>query len=947
MSTILESAKAYIENTENARLAHLVSLELPGEQGVFVYFTDYFRDITYKGTTYQSGIVKRVGDVKQTKELSIYRVPVQVSGAIDQEIDRVLNSQSFLNRKIKIYRVFLDDDGDIIPMYSNGDTVTYFEGIIVTSSLDESNTVKGKGRSIITWNCASKLYALDAVNGRLTDDASHRGLINVNGVMQPSGAAKKPEYQLDKGFFHANKSVKLLAEYQTKEKRYRLKKRRAGGFRGLMGQKHYDMEEYWADVVKEVDMDINLTAKYIPVVYGVQKVSGIPIFFDTDIANPEEVWAVYAFCEGEVDGFLDIYFGDNPMICISENDKSKRACIGMKRTNGDTIGALAPEGGRSVPSTHGQHYVYDDGNGPIEFWTFHGSSTQSASKELVSKAASGEFKLQNDNNYGAEYWDDSFKLLDTAYLVVKYELNENRTSIPEVSAEVQGKKVPVYHKDGSITNDKTSLNLAWQTLDYLRSNTYGAGLTLDEINLSSVQECADLMDAIDSSYQPDWVPYWRYLGWTDYQEENRQILQGSAILSTSDTVFKNVQALIAQFDASLNIVSGKYTLTMEADKPVVYDIDEGDIIDGSLKVADNSMENKYNSVQASIIDPASAWGSNTITFFNKDYKVEDNGKDRKANITFPFITNYYTARTRAEYYLKKSRYNRTVTFELPFTFLWLYPNANITLTKKRYKWDKKHFLIQNMTWKTNGRISVTAREYAPDVFINSPQTDNSDEQIPEVVVGVLPPRDLTYAPRVGESKVGLNGTLSWLPSLTKRVTYYTIKYTGLTDLITVPVTGTESLNARLEFPLYNLAEGEYTFEVRAVSPEGDTSLPATLVVHVNPSAILPKVENLRLINRTDTSDRVFIGKDVELLWDELLEGSLVSGFKYRLRFMDGDTGEVLRDTTTTSVGYTYTYVTNKEDYKRVHGTLGISRNILIHIRGEADNNITSIDWTVL
>ncbi|QQO38503.1 tail length tape-measure protein [Vibrio phage VPG01] len=947
MSSILESAKKYIEETEKINLAHLVSLELPGEQGAFVYFTDYFRDITYRGQVYKSGIVKKLGDVKQTKELTIFRVPVQIAGAVDEEIDRVLNSKSFLNRKIRIDTVFLDAAGEIIPIYSDGSTLNYFEGVIVTSAVTESNTVKGKGRANITWTCASKLYSLDAINGRLTDDTSHRGLINVNGVMQPSGSAKKPEYQLDKGFFHANKSIKLLAEYQTKEKRYRLKKRRAGGFRGLMGQKHYDMEEYWANVIKEVDMDINLTAKYLPVLYGVQKVAGIPIFFDTDINNPEEVWAVYAFCEGEIDGFLDIFFGDNPMICISENDQSKRACIGMKRNNGDTIGALAPASGRTAPSKHGEHYIYDDGNGPIDFWTFHGSLTQDAAKVLVDKAAAGAFKLQNDGNYGAEYWDDSFKLTDTAYLVVKFELNENRTSIPEVSAEIQGKKIPVYHEDGTVTADKTSLNLAWQTLDYLRSTTYGAGITLDEIDLASVRECAKYMDVIDTSYDPDWVPYWRYLGWTDYSAENRQLIQGSALLSTSDTVYKNVQSLIAQFEASLNIVNGKYTLTMEANRPVSYDINEGSIIEGSLKVDDISMENKFNSIQASIIDPANAWNSNTITFFNKDYKIEDNGKDRKANITFPFITNYYTARTRAEYYLRKSRYNRTVTFELPFTFLWLYPNASITLTKKRYNWDNKPFLVQDVTWKANGHIMVTAREYAPDVFINSGQTDNSDDQIPDVVVSVLPPRDLQYDPKLGEPEVGLNGTLSWLPSLTKRVAYYTIKYTGLVDLITVPVSGTAPLNSRVTMPLYNLAEREYTFEVRAVSPDGDTSLPAKLVVNVNPSAILPKIENLRLINRTDTSSKVFIGKDVELMWDELLEGASVSGFRYRLRFLDGDTGEVLRDTTTTSSSFIYTYGMNKEDYKRTHGTLGICRNIIIYIRGEADNNITSIDWTIL
>ena len=44
----------------------------------------------------------------------------------------------------------------------------------------------------------------------------------------PSGAAKRPEYQEDYGFYHANKSVAFLGKYQTKEERYKLKSRRRG-----------------------------------------------------------------------------------------------------------------------------------------------------------------------------------------------------------------------------------------------------------------------------------------------------------------------------------------------------------------------------------------------------------------------------------------------------------------------------------------------------------------------------------------------------------------------------------------------------------------------------------------------------------------------------------------------------------------------------------------------
>lgn len=64
------------------------------------------------------------------------------------------------------------------------------------------------------------------MNGRYTDDASHRGLEVVNGQLQPSNGAKRPEYQEDYGFFHSNKSTTILAKYQVKEERYKLQSKK-------------------------------------------------------------------------------------------------------------------------------------------------------------------------------------------------------------------------------------------------------------------------------------------------------------------------------------------------------------------------------------------------------------------------------------------------------------------------------------------------------------------------------------------------------------------------------------------------------------------------------------------------------------------------------------------------------------------------------------------------
>ena len=64
----------------------------------------------------------------------------------------------------------------------------------------------------------------------------------------------------------------------------------------------------------------NLDAKYLPVVYGVGKIPGIPIFVDTLNSDNSVIFTAYALSEGEIGGIYDIHFDGTPSVCIDEND---------------------------------------------------------------------------------------------------------------------------------------------------------------------------------------------------------------------------------------------------------------------------------------------------------------------------------------------------------------------------------------------------------------------------------------------------------------------------------------------------------------------------------------------------------------------------------------------------------------------------------------------------
>lgn len=944
MSFLSDAGKKALQDLDYVSIGHLITLQLPGSGSNYVYLTDFRKDLVHDGKTFVSGRIKSVGDVRQTKSLTSFDVPIQVTGLKDDELSRALNSTAYMGNSIKIERVFLDHTDTYIQLTDTSPAIIYFQGEIKSIGIRDDLKLQGNSQSTITWTCSSLLNNFNRVNGRITDDASHRGLVDQGGKLVPSGSAKKIAYQTDKGFFHSNQSISVLAQYQTKERRYKLVSKKGKGLKGLLGIKSYETQEYWETVTKEVDMDINLSAKYLPVIYGVQRTPGIPIFVDTPVNNPNEVWAVYAFCEGEIDGFLDFYIDDQPLICVNDTDGNNRVCFGNKRYRGDTISVARPVGGapassNSAPTIHGQQYTFNDGSGSIDFWVYHGKSDQTATQELVTRAQNKFFKLQHLRNYGPEYWDDNFKLLDTAYVVMRIDISEERTSIPPIEAEIQGKKVAIYDENGIVSNDKTSLNFAWQTLDYMSSNIYGAGIPLELLPIDSFIESAKLMDLIDASYDPTWVPYWRYLGWDRAAPEYRQIMQGSTVFDTSAEVFKNLQAILIQADASVNIINGKYRYSVEALRTPVADIHIDDIKEGSFSLLDTSSMNKYNSIQASISDPANSWNTTAVTFYNETFLQEDFNKENKGNVTFPFITNYYTARARAERLLKKSRLTKKTTFVLPFRYADLAPNDPITFTHPRYKWDKKEFMIEDLRWTRYGDIQVTLVEYSKDVFINSDQTDNSSNQDNSVIVDVLPPTNLVFDPSDHKGEIGVQGTLKWTPSLTLGVAFYSVRRTGTTDIVTVPVAPGSS-QTEYSHIVRNLNPGIYTFQVRAVNAAGKVSAPATIEVDIDPSLNIPVVPNFRVVNVGSTSN-IFVGGDLELAWDKFSETYL--GLQYELRILNPN-GTIVR---TMTLGkdvhaFTYTLQNNIDDYRGP--TSGFYRELSAEIRAIGTGGARSVDW---
>ena len=380
--------------------------------------------------------------------------------------DKTGNSYStYMNREVFIYKAHMDVDTNAII----GEPYLIFKGIITNGQIKED---PGKSSSI-TWTLSSHWGDFSRVSGRLTVDEAHRAL-DGKGEPDPEAVIRK-EYMGDLGFMHANQSLSVMATYNEIEISYKQVDINGGWFGGKR------LREIETEVERKTDLNFNLSPKYLPIPYGVNKLDAIPIFVDTANTDSSEIYVAYAISEGQIGGLLDLYIDGNSSICVDKADSDLRSssgdnvdlvCTGRMDRGNALTGYNASQSGGSNNSYANGYVDHEDfrynvgrGGGPFSSLAFNfrkprqqiystnstgtdlaggikhtlthtiespiaahfqfhaGKPNQAANPTLVSKAATNGFKIQNDyfeNAAKNTYWTNQHQLLDTAYVVSRF-----------------------------------------------------------------------------------------------------------------------------------------------------------------------------------------------------------------------------------------------------------------------------------------------------------------------------------------------------------------------------------------------------------------------------------------------------------------------------------------------------------------------------------------------
>lgn len=457
--------------------------------------------IVYIGTAYVANITSfREGNVLRVSKVDVdlptgVALPVTVSLSSEEIISILLDKNvpeyaSFINREVYIYCAYFKDGVQV------GTPLLMFRGIISNVSFEDTDSAIK-----VSWGLTSHWGDFSQVRGRITSDSSHRAL-NENGVPQPSSALK-PIYAYDKGFAHSENSINMLSKYVVQVEKYTTKSKK--GVLGI-GAK-VKTSSYFSPEDRYTNLDFQLQAKSIPVVYGVRNLNGVPVFSDTLKDDSGTVYVVYTLCEGEIGGVYDVYIEGNSLICNDKADYDARAaqttdnavellCRG-RADRGDALGGESALSETSVSyyDTEGNEIKLDaaaweylksyfigynpptvtnitpTGTGLIDGDTlslqepqeilidfFSGKPGQKAASSLVQLAYDQQFKIQTSYWEGpstGDYWGPNHRLLDTAYVVVKVKIAEGETTIPSLEFITRGKVIDCYNYDYSYKHDST------------------------------------------------------------------------------------------------------------------------------------------------------------------------------------------------------------------------------------------------------------------------------------------------------------------------------------------------------------------------------------------------------------------------------------------------------------------------------------------------------------
>ena len=405
-------------------------------------------------------------------------------------------------------------------------------------------------------------------------------------------------------------------------------------------------------------------------VYGESKKSGSILFMEAT-NNNKRLHLVIQIASHEIQSFDTIYFNDEALSITSYSNDS----------NGIARYRITSQSRYSGVATD-----ISSGTYKVEIKQHLGSDNQLADADLVSRVSK---------------WTTNHRLRGIAYLYLnlEYDADVFPNGIPNVSAEIKGKKLFDF-RDSSTAFSK---NPALALYDYLSDTRLGLGVSTSDIDTTSFTSIANICDQnITLS-----------TGGTEKKYECHGIVYSDI------SPMEIINDLLSSFAGVLTYSNGKFVLKGGAYSSPSITLDESDFIGGFNLLTKTSRKDLFNTVKGIFTSDETNWQPSDYPAVTSSTFVDADGESITADVNLAFTKSSSMAQRIAKITLFKNRQQMILSARLRLTAFTLQVGDTVQINNTRFGFSNKVFEVADWTFVGESEeigIDVILKETSSSVY---------------------------------------------------------------------------------------------------------------------------------------------------------------------------------------------------------------------------------------
>jgi len=415
-----------------------------------------------------------------------------------------------------------------------------------------------------------------------------------------------------------------------------------------------------------------------------------------------------------------------------------------------------------------------------------GSITQQADADLVSEVSQ---------------WTTSHTLSGIAYIYIKlkYDTDVFPNGIPNISAEIKGKKLLDF-RTGSTAFSK---NPALVLYDYLTDTRFGLSTSTDNIDTTSFTTVANICDE-DITLAAG--------GTENRYEANGIVYSNVQPMTIISEIIGSMLGVLSYTNGKFHLAGGKYV------SPTIT-LTENDFRGPISIQTKQSRRDTFNTVKGVFTSPESNWQPADYPMVSSSTFIEeDNDQTIFGVVDLPFTTSSTMAQRIAKVALFKNRQQMVLSAPLKMTAFKLQVGDTVQITNARLGFSNKVFQVADWSFVNNEvGIDLLLQETSPNVW-----DWNAEESAFLLDNTNLPTAETVQAPSIELSDIlrSYSGVISTILLIKVESSFGTtneieVEYRNTaTDTEYTSLGRAKTLGTFLRFEIKDVEDG-MTYEVRA------------------------------------------------------------------------------------------------------------------------------------